>query len=386
MDKNNFKKQFKSKKSSIKNTTVDLDLDLDDTNQINNQSSFLNQAHLSLGQTLSDSINPLLNPNTQNQNPEENQQEITLRPNYLKDFLGQEKLKENLEVFIRSAKNRNETLDHALFHGPPGLGKTTLAQIIAHEMGTGFKSTSGPIITKSGDLAAILTNLQQGDVLFIDEIHRLNKTVEEVLYSAMEDFKLDIIIGEGPSARAIKIDLPKFTLVGATTRIGLIANPLKDRFGIPLRINFYTVDELNQIIIRDARILQITIDEIASYEIAKRSRGTPRIAIRLLKRVRDYACNDNLKHIDLKITQHALNCLEIDNHGLDSSDHRYLKFIANSYRGGPVGVETIASAIGDEKDTIEDSIEPYLIQQGFIEKTPRGRVITEKTWAILKIL
>lgn len=312
--------------------------------------------------------------------------EMSLRPSYLKDFLGQEKLKENLEVFIRSAKSRGECLDHALFHGPPGLGKTTLAQIIAHEMGVGFKSTSGPVISKSGDLAAILTNLQQGDVLFIDEIHRLNKNVEEVLYSAMEDYKLDIIIGEGPSARAIKIDLPKFTLVGATTRIGLIANPLKDRFGIPLRINFYNTQELEQIVLRDSKILNIGIEQQACNEIAKRSRGTPRIAIRLLKRVRDYATDSEKKQIDLAITNYALQCLEIDSHGLDSSDHRYLRFIATNYRGGPVGIETIAFAIGDEKDTIEDSIEPYLIQQGFIEKTPRGRIITEKTWAILKIL
>lgn len=323
-----------------------------------------------------------LNPNLLNNETSE----PSLRPTYLREFLGQEKLKENLEVFIRSAKARKECLDHALFHGPPGLGKTTLAQIIAHEMGVGFKSTSGPIISKSGDLAAILTNLQQGDVLFIDEIHRLNKNVEEVLYSAMEDYKLDLIIGEGPSARAIKIDLPKFTLVGATTRIGLIANPLKDRFGIPLRINFYNTSELEQIVVRDAKILEIGIAKEACHEIAKRSRGTPRIAIRLLKRVRDFAIDSDKNSIDVAITNHALQCLEIDTHGLDASDHRYLRFIAQNYRGGPVGIETIAFAIGDEKDTIEDSIEPYLIQQGFIEKTPRGRVITEKTWAILKIL
>ena len=317
---------------------------------------------------------------------EEERHDNFLRPSFLGDFIGQEKLKENLEIFLNSAKSRGDSLDHTLFYGPPGLGKTTLAQIIAHEMGVGFKSTSGPVISKSGDLAAILTNLQAGDILFIDEIHRLNKNVEEILYSAMEDFKLDIIIGEGPSARAIKIDLPKFTLVGATTRLGAIANPLKDRFGIPLRINFYNVKELEQIIERDAKILNIGIENLASKEIAKRSRGTPRIAIRLLKRVRDFAINANQEIITQKIADYALTQLEIDNYGLDASDHRYLRFIAENYRGGPVGVETISSAISEERDTVEDSIEPYLIQQGFIEKTPRGRVITEKTWNIFKNL
>ena len=317
---------------------------------------------------------------------EEERHDNFLRPSFLGDFIGQEKLKENLEIFLNSAKSRSDSLDHTLFYGPPGLGKTTLAQIIAHEMGVGFKSTSGPVISKSGDLAAILTNLQAGDILFIDEIHRLNKNVEEILYSAMEDFKLDIIIGEGPSARAIKIDLPKFTLVGATTRLGAIANPLKDRFGIPLRINFYNVKELEQIIERDAKILNIGIENLASKEIAKRSRGTPRIAIRLLKRVRDFAINANQEIITQKISDYALTQLEIDNYGLDASDHRYLRFIAENYRGGPVGIETISSAISEEKDTVEDSIEPYLIQQGFIEKTPRGRVITEKTWNIFKNL
>jgi len=316
----------------------------------------------------------------ENLNPiqlEEEKNENILRPSFLNDFLGQEKLKENLQIFINAAKNRGDVLDHALLYGPPGLGKTTLAQIIAREMGVGFKSSSGPVISKSGDLAAILTNLQEGDVLFIDEIHRLNKNVEEVLYSAMEDFKLDIIIGEGPAARAIKIDLPKFTLVGATTRVGLIANPLKDRFGIPLRINFYSPAELEQIVIRDAGILQIEIEKNAAAEIAKRSRGTPRIAIRLLKRVRDFANHFGEETISQKGTDTALKKLEIDGAGLDSSDHRYLKFIAQNYRGGPVGVETIAAAIGEERDTVEDTIEPYLIQQGFVEKTPRGRVLTE---------
>lgn len=303
--------------------------------------------------------------------------ENTLRPTLLKDFLGQEKLKENLSIFIQAAKNRGDTLDHTLFYGPPGLGKTTLAQIISHEMAKGFKSTSGPVITKSGDLAAILTNLQEGDILFIDEIHRLNKNVEEVLYSAMEDYKLDIIIGEGPAARAIKIDLPTFTLVGATTRIGLIANPLKDRFGIPLRINFYTDIELEAIVLRDAHLLNINIEKAAAFEIARRSRGTPRIAIRLLKRVRDFASADNKDLVTKEISQSSLKRLEIDSIGLDASDFRYLKFIAYNYKGGPVGIETIASAISEEKDSIEEAIEPYLIQKGLVEKTPRGRILTD---------
>ncbi|MAZ80189.1 MAG: Holliday junction branch migration DNA helicase RuvB [Rickettsiales bacterium] len=319
------------------------------------------------------SINDNLNPNEINNEFLDN----NLRPTLLGDFLGQEKLKENLSIFINAAKKRNETLDHSLFHGPPGLGKTTLAQIIAHEMNVGFKSSAGPVISKSGDLAAILTNLQEGDILFIDEIHRLNKNVEEVLYSAMEDYKLDIMIGEGPAARAIKIDLPKFTLVGATTRIGLISNPLKDRFGIQIRLNFYSTKELQQIIIRDAKILNISIDIDAAIEIANRSRGTPRIAIRLLKRVRDFASNFNETIISKKTTIYALEKLEIDSAGLDSADYRYLSFIANNYRGGPVGIDTISSAIGEERDTVEDSIEPYLIQQGFIEKTPRGRILTD---------
>ncbi len=316
---------------------------------------------------------------------EEDRNENVLRPNFLADFLGQEKLKENLAIFIQAAKNRGDVLDHALFYGPPGLGKTTLAQIIAHEMGVGFKGTAGPVISKSGDLAAILTNLQQGDVFFIDEIHRLNKNVEEVLYAAMEDFKLDIIIGEGPAARAIKIDLPKFTLVGATTRIGLVANPLKDRFGIPLRLNFYSDSELQQIVLRDAKILGIEIEKNAALEIAKRSRGTPRIAIRLLKRVRDFASAQNQKLVTQEIADVSLRRLEIDSIGLDSLDYRYLKFIANNYRGGPVGIDTIASAISEEKDSIEDTIEPFLIQRGFVEKTPRGRVLTETAWKHLEV-
>jgi holliday junction DNA helicase RuvB len=329
--------------------------------------------------------NEELNPVINHEDLSEKHHENILRPLYLCDFLGQEKLKENLGIFIKAARARNEALDHVLFYGPPGLGKTTLAQIIAHEMAVGFKGTAGPVITKAGDLAAVLTNLQAGDVLFIDEIHRLNKNVEEVLYAAMEDFKLDIMIGEGPAARAIKIDLPKFTLVGATTRVGLIANPLKDRFGIPLRINFYSPGELEQIIIRDAKILNIEIAKSAAMEIAKRSRGTPRIAIRLLKRVRDFASDLNEKIISQKTADYALQRLEIDSAGLDAADYRYLKFIAVNYRGGPVGIDTIASAIGEEKDTVEDTIEPYLIQQGFVEKTHRGRVITEVAWKHLGI-
>lgn len=312
--------------------------------------------------------------------PEKTENEIAeniLRPTFLQDFLGQNKIKENLQIFLNAAKKRGDSLDHTLFYGPPGLGKTTLSQIIAHEMGVGFKGTSGPVISKSGDLAAILTNLQEGDVLFIDEIHRLNTSVEEILYGAMEDYKLDIIIGEGPAARAIKIDLPKFTLVGATTRLGLLSNPLRDRFGIPLKLNFYTIEELTKIIIRDANILEVGIESDAALEIAKRSRGTPRIAIRLLKRVRDFACNVDAEKITQELANNSLNKLEIDSQGLDSSDVAYLKFIAVNYQGGPVGIETIAAGLSEEKDSIEDTIESYLIQRGFVQRTPRGRVLTK---------
>lgn len=311
--------------------------------------------------------------------------ENTLRPLFLSDFIGQHKIKENLKVFIESAKIRKETLDHTLFYGPPGLGKTTLSQIIAHEMGVGFKGTSGPIISKAGDLAAILTNLQPNDILFIDEIHRLHTSVEEVLYSAMEDYKLDIIIGEGPAARTIKIDLPKFTLVGATTRLGLLSNPLRDRFGIPLKLNFYTPEELQKIVERDCEILNISISSEASYEVAKRSRGTPRIAIRLLKRVRDFAIVAKKQEIDLEIVKLALERLNVDEIGLDSSDIKYLKFIIENYGGGPVGIDTISAGLSEERDSIEDTIEPYLIQQGFINKTPRGRVATQNAYKHLKL-
>jgi Holliday junction DNA helicase RuvB len=317
------------------------------------------------------------NPDLAPQAVEEDRSENILRPTLLKDFLGQNKIKGNLQIFLNAAKKRGDSLDHTLFYGPPGLGKTTLSQIIAHEMGVGFKGTSGPIITKSGDLAAILSNLQSGDVLFIDEIHRLNTSVEEILYSAMEDYKLDVMIGEGPAARSIKIDLPKFTLVGATTRLGLLSNPLRDRFGIPLRLNFYEIDELKQIIIRDADILETRISDEGALEIAQRSRGTPRIAIRLLKRVRDFASHANKDQIDQELANAALKRLEIDSAGLDSSDHRYIKFIANNYQGGPVGIETIAAGLSDEKDSIEDTIESYLIKNGFVKRNTRVRVLTK---------
>ena len=303
--------------------------------------------------------------------------ESSLRPTLLNEFIGQTELKENLKVFIESAKLRGENLDHILFYGPPGLGKTTLSHIVSQELGVGFKSTSGPILSKAGDLAAILTNLQPNDVLFIDEIHRLHTAVEEILYSAMEDFKLDIIIGEGPSARSIKIDLPKFTLIGATTRLGLLSNPLKDRFGIPLKLNFYTHEELKTIIKKDCEILNNKIDEDGALEIAKRSRGTPRIAIRLLKRIRDFAIVARKTIIDKEIVDLALTRLNIDKVGLDTSDRKYLNFIADNYQGGPVGIDTISAGLSEERDSIEDTIEPYLIQCGFINKTPRGRVLTQ---------
>lgn len=306
--------------------------------------------------------------------------EFTLRPLNLGDFIGQKRLRENLKIFIESTKKRNEALDHTLFYGPPGLGKTTLSHIISNELGVGFKSTSGPVISKAGDLAAILTNLVEGDVLFIDEIHRLHTAVEEVLYSAMEDYKLDIIIGEGPAARTIKIDLPKFTLVGATTRLGLLANPLRDRFGIPLKLNFYDIDELRQIIARDARLLNMSIDESGAVELAKRSRGTPRIAIRLLKRIRDFAIVSGKNEIDEEIAKIGLERLNVDSIGLDYSDHKYLKFIAENYNGGPVGIDTISAALSEERDVIEETIEPYLIQCGFVNKTPRGRVLSDKAF------
>lgn len=306
--------------------------------------------------------------------------ESSLRPVSLDDFTGQQQLRANLRVFIESARARKDTLDHTLFYGPPGLGKTTLAQIISREMGVGFRGTSGPIITKAGDLAAILTNLQEGDVLFIDEIHRLNTAVEEVLYPAMEDFQLDLMIGEGPAARSVRIDLPKFTLVGATTRLGLLSNPLRDRFGIPLQLQFYSCAELQTVVMRGAGLLGSPITEDGAEEIARRSRGTPRIAVRLLRRVRDFALVAGAAAIDRKAADNALQQLEVDHRGLDAADRRYLRIIAEHYAGGPVGVDTIAAALSEQRDSIEETIEPYLLQMGFIQRTPRGRMLTPQAF------
>jgi Holliday junction DNA helicase RuvB len=306
--------------------------------------------------------------------------EVALRPLVLDDFVGQKQVRENLRVFIAAAKGRGEALDHVLFHGPPGLGKTTLAQIVAAEMGAGFRATSGPIIQRAGDLAALLTNLQPHDVLFIDEIHRLQPAVEEVLYPAMEDFQLDLIIGEGPAARSIRIDLPPFTLVGATTRSGRITRPLRERFGIPLRLQFYEPDELERIIQRGARLLAMTLAPDGAAEIARRARGTPRVAGRLLRRVRDFAAVAGLDEIDAQAADAALNRLEVDRSGLDAMDRRYLQAIAEHYAGGPVGVDTMAAVLSEQRDVIEDVIEPYLIQQGFLQRTPRGRLLTDKAF------
>jgi holliday junction DNA helicase RuvB len=302
--------------------------------------------------------------------------DVSLRPTGFSEFVGQAQAKANLEVFIAAAKARKAALDHVLFVGPPGLGKTTLAQIVSRELGVGFRATSGPVIAKAGDLAALLTNLEDRDVLFIDEIHRLNPAVEEILYPAMEDFQLDLIIGEGPAARSVKIDLARFTLVGATTRAGLLTTPLRDRFGIPVRLNFYTKDELELIVTRGARVLGIPITPDGADEIARRARGTPRIAGRLLKRVRDFAHVDGNASIDRAVADKALLALEVDGAGMDAMDRRYLNVIALNYGGGPVGVETIAAALSEPRDAIEEIIEPYLIQRGFLQRTPRGRVLT----------
>ena len=302
--------------------------------------------------------------------------DLSLRPLALDDFTGQEVARANLKVFIEAAKKRGDALDHVLLVGPPGLGKTTLAQIVARELGVNFRSTSGPVIAKAGDLAAQLTNLEPRDVLFIDEIHRLNPAVEEILYPAMEDFQLDLIIGEGPAARSVKIDLARFTLVGATTRAGLLTTPLRDRFGIPLRLNFYTAPELELIVKRGARVLGIGMNDAGAKEIARRSRGTPRIAGRLLRRVRDFAVVDGETTITRELADRSLSLLDVDSIGLDIMDRRYLDMVAVNFGGGPVGIETIAAALSEPRDAIEDIIEPYLLQQGFLQRTPRGRLLT----------
>ncbi len=307
--------------------------------------------------------------------------DTSLRPQTLGEFIGQKRACENLKVFIEAAKSRAEALDHVLFAGPPGLGKTTLAQIVSRELGVNFRATSGPVIAKAGDLAALLTNLEDRDVLFIDEIHRLNPAVEEILYPAMEDFQLDLIIGEGPAARSVRIDLAKFTLIGATTRTGLLTTPLRDRFGIPVRLNFYETDELEEIVRRGARVLSLPMSDDGAREVAKRSRGTPRIAGRLLRRVRDFAAHEGADLVDAKVADKALRMLEVDARGLDALDHRYLRCIAENYGGGPVGIETISAALSEPRDALEEIIEPYLLQQGFISRTPRGRMLTPHSFA-----
>jgi holliday junction DNA helicase RuvB len=312
--------------------------------------------------------------------------EASLRPQTLAEFIGQKASRENLAVFIQAARARAEALDHVLLHGPPGLGKTTLAQIVARELGVGFRATSGPVIQRAGDLAAILTNLQPRDVLFIDEIHRLQPAIEEVLYPAMEDFQLDLIIGEGPSARSVRIDLPPFTLVGATTRAGLVTTPLRDRFGIPLRLVFYTPEELELIVNRGAQKLDFNITAEGAAEIARRSRGTPRIAGRLLRRVRDFAAVDKADPVDRAVADAALTRLEVDRLGLDAMDRRYLRRIAEHHAGGPVGVETLAAALAEARDTLEDVVEPFLIQEGLILRTSRGRMLGEPGWRHLGLM
>ena len=314
---------------------------------------------------------------------DEDQAEVSLRPQTLSEFIGQPKVRSNLKVFIDAARSRREALDHVLFAGPPGLGKTTLAQIVARELGVNFRATSGPVIAKAGDLAALLTNLEDRDVLFIDEIHRLNPAVEEILYPAMEDFQLDLIIGEGPAARSVRIDLARFTLVGATTRTGLLTTPLRERFGIPIRLEFYGVEELEEIVRRGARLLGLNLTPEGAHEIARRARGTPRVAARLLRRVRDFASVAGAPAVDAKIADGALSQLEVDTRGLDALDHRYLNCIARNYNGGPVGVETLSAALSEPRDAIEEIVEPYLLQQGLIARTPRGRVLTGAAFAHL---
>jgi Holliday junction DNA helicase RuvB len=320
--------------------------------------------------------------------PEQENDEVvldrSLRPTRFEEFVGQERIKENLAVFIKAAKGRGEALDHVLFCGPPGLGKTTLANIIAHEMGVSIRSTSGPVLERAGDLAAILTNLQPGDVLFIDEIHRLNRVVEEILYPAMEDFQLDIIIGQGPGARSIKLDLPRFTLVGATTRTGLLTSPLRDRFGIIDRLAFYSVEELCKVVERSASLLKLSFDREAAREIAGRSRGTPRIANRLLRRVRDFAEVQGDGKATLAVVEDAMGRLEVDRKGFDEMDRRLLLTIIDKFDGGPVGLDTLAAALNEERDTIEDVYEPFLIQEGFLDRTPRGRQATKLSYDYFK--
>ena len=304
--------------------------------------------------------------------------EISIRPTQLDDFIGQRKVCDNLKIFIEAARIRNDALDHVLFYGPPGLGKTTLAQIMARELGVNFRATAGPVISKAGDLAALLTNLEENDILFIDEIHRLNPAVEEILYPAMEDYHLDLIIGEGPAARSVRIDLPPFTLIGATTRSGLLTTPLRDRFGIPTRLEFYSVEDLETIVRRAARVMGVDMTSDGALEIARRARGTPRIAGRLLRRVADYALVRADGGITQEVADMALNRLEVDKRGLDAMDHKYLKCIGINYNGGPVGIETLAAALSEPRDAIEEIIEPYLIQTGMVQRTPRGRMLSPK--------
>ncbi len=320
---------------------------------------------------------PILRPDPM---PDDIDNDRALRPQGLDEFIGQAEARANLKVFIQSARQRGEAMDHTLFYGPPGLGKTTLAQIMSRELGVNFRMTSGPVLAKAGDLAAILTNLEARDVLFIDEIHRLNPVVEEVLYPAMEDFELDLVIGEGPAARTVRIELQPFTLVGATTRLGLLTTPLRDRFGIPTRLQFYTEDELYQIVLRNARKLGAPADEGGAREIARRARGTPRIAGRLLRRVVDFALVDGDGTVTRSLADHALTRLEVDELGLDGADRRYLRMIAEHYSGGPVGIETMAAALSESRDALEEVIEPFLLQQGLIQRTPRGRMLARRGW------
>ena len=327
----------------------------------------------------------MMDSNDSNLNASETEEDKdpALRPQTLDEFIGQPNVRANLSVFIEAARRRQDSMDHVLFYGPPGLGKTTLAKIMARELGVNFRLTSGPVLAKAGDLAAILTNMDRGDVLFIDEIHRLSPAVEEVLYPAMEDYALDLVIGEGPVARSVRIDLQPFTLVGATTRLGLLTTPLRDRFGIPIRLEFYSVDDLIQIVIRAARLLQVEADLLGATEIANRARGTPRIAARLLRRVVDFAIVDGKAKITKTISHNALNRLGVDKLGLDSADRRYLRLLADGFGGGPVGIETLAAALSESRDAIEEVIEPYLLQEALIKRSPRGRMLGKKAWSHL---